>query len=189
MYKAISLFAAILFLMSCNEAPKKEEIKMEGPQVTTSVDSLVKSVHTASPKDSGNAEKEDNFKLENYMVYSYPPDEYITVNKTCVVVIYPTADQTAKMQKQMGGEDFSTAADDYAFYQSQYIEAANKRKIETVSPDKRYIKFVGNKSMMVLDRCAKVSAGWMVILFRPDSLPRISGDVEADTAFVKYFGK
>ncbi len=189
MYKALSFFTTVLFIMSCNQAPKKEETEMGGPHVTAPVDSLVKSVHAASPKDSGDLEKENNFKLENYMVYSYPPDDYITVNKTCVVVIYPTGDQSAKMQKHMGEEDYSTTADDYAFYQSQYIEAANKRKIETVSPDKRYIKFVGDKKMVVLDRCAKVSGGWMVILFRPDSLPRISGDVEADTAFVHYFGK
>ncbi len=189
MYKVLSFFAAILFFANCNEAPKKAEAVMSGPQITAPVDSLVNSVHAASPKDSSNVEMEDNFKLENYMVYSYPPDNYITISKACAVIIYPTADQTDKMQKQMGAEDFSTAADDYSFYQSQYIEAANKRKIETVSPDKRYIKFVGDKRMVVIDRCAKVSAGWMVILFRPDSLPRISGGVEADTAFANYFGK
>lgn len=189
MYKVISLLAAILFMMSCNEAPKKEETEMAGPHVTAPVDSLVKSVHAASPKDSGNAEKEDDTKLENYLVTSNPDKDITTINKTCALIIYPTADQSAKMQKQMGGEDFSTTADDYAFYQSQYIDAATKRKIETPDINTRYIKFVSNAKTVVLDRCAKVSGGWMVILFRPDSLPRISGGVEADTAFVHYFGK
>lgn len=189
MYKTISLFAAVLFLMSCNEAPKKEETEMAGPHVTVPVDSLVKSVHSASPKDSGNADYEDNFKLDNYLVTTNPDKDITTISKTCVLVIYPTADQSAKMQKQMGEQDFSTAADDYAFYQSQYLDAASKRKIETPDIDTRYIKFVSNAKTVVLDRCAKVSGGWMVILFRPDSLPRISGGVEADTAFVHYFGK
>src|ERR1017187_4120619 len=133
--KKISSLFILLLLQSCHEAPKKEEAEVSGMHITTPVDSLVKNLHAAPPKDSGNADKEDNFKLENYMVYSYPPNDVTTINKTCAVIIYPTADQAAKMQKQMGAEDFSTVADDYSFYQSQYIEAAGKRKIETVSPD------------------------------------------------------
>lgn len=187
--KKISSLFILLLLQSCHEATKKEEAVISGLQITTPVDSLVKNVHAAPPKDSSNADKEDNFKLDNYIVYAYPPNDVTTIKKTCAVIIYPTADQTSKMQKQMGAEDFSTVADDNSFYQSQYLETADKRKIEIVRPDTRYVKFVGNKRMVVVDRCAKVSGGWMVILFRPDSLPRISGMVEADTAFVKYFGK
>ncbi|MHB8260186.1 MAG: hypothetical protein ACYDCN_04980 [Bacteroidia bacterium] len=187
--KKISSLFILLILQSCHENSKKEEAIVSGLKVTTPVDSLVKKIHTARPKDSGNIDKEDNFKLDNYIVYAYTPNDVTTINKTCAVIIYPTTDQSAKIQKQMSEEDFSTVADDYSFYQSQYLEVASKRKIETTSPDTRYIKFVGNKRIVVVDRCAKVSSGWMVILFRPDSLPKISGEVEADTAFVNYFGK
>jgi hypothetical protein len=188
MYKALSFFTAVLFIMSCNQAPKKEETVMNGPQVTVPVDSLVKSVHAASPKDSGNAEKEDDSKLDNYVVTTAPDNDLTTITKTCALIIYPTQKQADKFKNEMGGEDFSTTADDYAFYQSQYIDAATKRKIATPDINTRYIKFVSNNKTILFDRCAKVSAGWMVILFRPDSLPRISGGVEADTAFVHYFG-
>jgi hypothetical protein len=189
MYKALSFFAAVLFIMSCNEAPKKEEIKMEGPQVTAPVDSLVKNVYSAPIKDSANANDEDVFNLDKYLVANAPDNDVTTISKICALIIYPTQKQADKLKNEIGGEDFATTADDYAFYQSQYLDAATKRNIETPDIKTRYIKFVGNAKTVVLDRCAKVSAGWMVILFRPDSLPRISGGVEADTAFVHYFGK
>ena len=189
MYKALSFFAAVLFIMSCNEAPKKEEIKLEGPQVTTPVDSLVKNIHSAPVNDSVTANYEDIIKLDNYIVTSAPDKEITTISKKCALIIYPTEKQAEKFKNEMGEEDFSTAADDYAFYQSQFLDAADKYKIEKPNIDTRYIKFVGNSKTILFDRCAKVSAGWMVILFRPDSLPRISNGVQPDTAFVDYFGK
>ena len=63
MFKVLSFFAIVLFLTNCNETSKKAEEVMNDSKITAPVDSLVKSIHVASPKDLGNAEKEDNFKF------------------------------------------------------------------------------------------------------------------------------
>ena len=189
MYKTIFFFTAVLFFVSCSDNRPKREVVVGPTQVTAAVDNLIKNTHTAPTNDSIGNTDGDNSILDNYVVASAPDKDITSISKTCALIIHPTDKQLEKYKNEMRGEDFSTVADDYAFYQSQYLEVANKRKIETPDIKTRYIKFVGKSKTLLIDRCAKVSNGWMVILFRPDSLPRITENLEAETAFTQYFGK
>ena len=128
------------------------------------------------------------YNLKNYLVHSAPKAEIMQIDKACIISIFPNGDQVEKMQKKMG-DDYSTVVDDATYYQSLYAEPAQKRNIKVISPDKRYLKFITNSKPILLDTRAKNSGGWMVLFFRPDSLPKIAGATDAETEIKTYFGR
>ena len=131
---------------------------------------------------------QDSNDLKNYRVKSAPKNDMMQIDKSCIICIFPNGEQVEKMQKKMG-DDYSTVVDDATYYQSLYAEPAQKRDIKVISPDKRYLKFISNQKTVLFDTRAKKSGGWIVIFFRPDSLPKVAGATDAETEMKAYFGR
>jgi hypothetical protein len=154
------------------------------------------SENVATDIDSVSTESADSIALdyslvENY-VYTGPLDtaNVETIDYDCAVLIYPTEDQIASMEKEYG-DDFYTVADDAQFYQAAAIEKLDSAGIQQlVSNSKRYLRFKDNLREWTLDVRKKGAPEWNVIFFKKKKQPKIAFAIDVNKDSIRsYFNK
>jgi hypothetical protein len=152
---------------------------------------------TTSPDVASTAtESIDSVAVDYSLIESYLRTEVIdttdveTVDFDCAVLVYPTEDQIASMEKEYG-DDFYTVADDAQFYQAAAIEKLDSASIrQVVSNSKRYLKFKGDSREWTLDVRKKGAPEWNVIFFKKEKQPRIAFAIDVNGDSIKsYFNK
>jgi len=131
---------------------------------------------------------EMSFVLKNFLVNNPDPKNTEIVDSDAAIFVYPDSAQIEYMKKE-DGDDFYIGADDWEFYAAKAREAFDSLKVKVVVPQMRYVKFVSKLRSVYFDTRAKASLGWITILFRTDSLPRIisAAEVQADSTLLLYF--
>lgn len=130
----------------------------------------------------------ESLTLDNFLVKNITSKDFITITEKTVIFTSPDSKQIKRFKKEIGEEDFYIVADDNSWYQFEAHEFYEKKKINIIHSDKRYIKFITrNKKILNFDTRAKYS-GWQTILFRPDSLPKIINPVGIELEDSLYFG-
>jgi hypothetical protein len=74
------------------------------------------------------------------------------IESDCALLISPTEDQIAAMIKEYGEEDFSTIADDNAWYHSSARMLLDSIGVRIISPATRYVRFVGSEGSVTASR-------------------------------------
>ncbi len=146
--------------------------------------------------DSVATEPTDSIALDYSLIENYVhPDvadttDVETVDYDCAVLIYPTEDQIASMEKEYG-DDFYTVADDAQFYQAAAIEKLDSAGIrQLVSNSKRYLKFIGTSREWTLDVRRKGAPEWNVIFFKKDKQPKVAYAIDVNSDSIQsYFTK
>jgi hypothetical protein len=168
----------LLFTLAGCGGPKQPEPRPASPDPASEV---------SSPDTS------DRLELRQFFVgRSVAPDSLQTVDSTCIIAISPSLEEARMAQEEGTGEDFETAADDYAYYFSDVIERAEKANVPIVEAVKRYLRFrISGNSFVVVDTRAAGPGSWNPILFRTGSDPvlyRLVGN--PDTAAIStFFGR
>ncbi|MCW3126424.1 MAG: uncharacterized protein JWO03_2082 [Bacteroidetes bacterium] len=153
-----------------------------------SVDSLARATDSLRIADSlDNARYLASRVVENYLVKSVMPGTCINVSGNAVVLALPDSAQIEDMKHRKGEENFYMMADDANWYFTQARAFANGQGVRVVESPERYIRFGTNSSALLFDKHAKASPGWLVILFRPDGMPKIINAVDIQTEYPKYF--
>ncbi len=133
----------------------------------------------------------DYSQLDNYLQAGVTDTTTVeTIDFDCAVLIYPTEEQIASMEKEYG-DDFYTVADDAQFYQAAAIEKLDSAGIpQVVSNSKRYLKFKGNSREWTLDVRKKGAPEWNVIFFKKERQPRIAYAIDVNSDSIQsYFNK
>lgn len=195
MRKVVLLLILFSSLISCNEAPKKAKkgiVKnVESEVKDTLRDSIPKEKtrNSAQPINLNNYQYEQALILENFLIDKIPSKDFITITEKTVIFRNPDSQQIEQFKKEIGEEDFYIVADDNSWYQFEAEEYFEKKKIKTLHPQNRYLKFITrDKKVYNFDTKAKFS-GWLTILFRPDSLPKIINPTGIEQEDTLYFGK
>ncbi|HWA32490.1 MAG TPA: hypothetical protein VG737_00090 [Cyclobacteriaceae bacterium] len=151
---------------------------------------------TATNIDSVATESADSVALDYSLLESYVHEAVAdttnveTVDYDCAVLVYPTEDQIAAMEKEYG-DDFYTVADDAQFYQATAIEKLDSAGItQLVSNSKRYLKFQGNSREWTLDVRKRGAPEWNVIFFKKEKQPKIAYAIDVNSDSIRsYFNK
>lgn len=146
--------------------------------------------------DSVAKESADSIGLDYSLVESYLRNDVTdttdveTIDYDCAVLVYPTEDQIASMEKEYG-DDFYTVADDAQFYQASAIEKLDSAGIrQVVSNSKRFVKFKGNTREWTLDVRKKGAPEWNVLFFKKEKQPKIAFAIDVNSDSIKsYFNK
>jgi hypothetical protein len=100
------------------------------------------------------------------------------IESDCALLISPTEDQIAAMIKEYGEEDFSTIADDNAWYHSSARMLLDSIGVRIISPATRYVRFVGSEGSVMLDLRRKGALPWNLIFFNTKKRPEIFSTVD-----------
>lgn len=163
-------------------AHNKKPVVIDSARIKARADSIA--------DDKSEREYEATYVLANYLVNNAPANDVQVVDSDAAVFVFPDSTQLAGMKKETG-DDFSTIADDASYYFSEDMQLFDSLKVKVVEPGKRYIKFVSKVKTVCFDTRAKASGGWITILFRTDSLPRIVNyaELSGDSALHCYFNR
>ena len=132
-------------------------------------------------------ESENLFKLENYLVQGKVGGADVqTISTSSVLVVNPTDEQIAEMEKEYG-EDFPTIADDASFYQSNAMSVIDSLGINNVTAEKPFALLVGKTSPWTLNLRKKGAPGWMIILFNENKTPQIVPAIDVNREMLNDF--
>lgn len=193
--KYFILFFTLILLTSCantNASGASVEKKTEAVQDTSLTDIAKK---RKAVNDSLRKEKEseqryfDSFVLKNYIVPPGKNQDITVIKSSCAVFINPSDEQIEQLKKENGEENFSIIADDQMYYAYEAQNFFKENKIDCLLPTTRYLKFVTPDGDLIIDTRAKVSYGWLSILFNSDSLPKILSPIDMPGTYKTYFGK
>ncbi len=138
-------------------------------KLSTETDSLIIDSLKTEPFDY-----DAQFKLETYLVPEQIDTSKIQVVDTdCAILIYPTPEQIEEMKKKEGEENFYIGADDSNFYQGQAIGLIDSLGIKTLTANKQFIKFTGERNSWTLDIRRKDTPAWNLILFKKSKMPQV----------------
>jgi hypothetical protein len=145
-----------------------------GGDKAVSTDSLAVSQADTIRESTDSISYEDLFNVETYLSNPVSDTSLVqTITADAAVLVYPTEAQAEAMKKEYGEEDFYTVADDASFYQASAIDVLDSLKINTITAERSYLKFVGNKNKWTLNVLRKGAPGWMLILFNSKKAPAI----------------
>ncbi len=191
--KVFLAFIVGLAWTGCINQSKPVNAQKKDSARATMTNAKLDSAKKAESKDSiksAQEEKayEESFVLKNYIVKNAPAKDLQKVDSDAVIIVYPDSMQVEQMKKE-DGDDFYTVADDAQYYQSQTMQMCDSVKIKYLIPQKRYIRFESKTKTIYFDTRAKAPQGWITLLFRTDSLPRIVSvfDVISDSNLKAYF--
>ncbi|HXB41100.1 MAG TPA: hypothetical protein VNZ49_11200 [Bacteroidia bacterium] len=189
--KYIFLFS-IFILFSCSNRNQAESVTENSELINnndvTKIIRKRKAVNDSIRKEKADDQRYiDAFLLKSYWVPISKDQEITVIKSSCAVFINPTDEQIEQMKKEDGEENFSTIADDQMYYTYEAQNFFKENKIDCLSPATRYLKFVTPDSEFVVDTRAKVSYGWLTILFNSDSLPKILTPIDMPRVFKTYF--
>jgi hypothetical protein len=81
------------------------------------------------------AEISDQPDLKQFIVTrGIANDSVMTVDSTCIIAVPPTIAEADIANQEGTGEDFETAADDYAYYFSDVMERAERAHVPSSKP-------------------------------------------------------
>jgi hypothetical protein len=148
-------------------SPKTERVE------TSTQDSIKAPI--ASGFDENNFDSYLN--LNNYTVTDAATSNIQSINFNCAVIVNPTEDQVQSMEKEYG-DDFSTMADDYSFYQSEAIVKFDSAKVKVVNAEKRFVRLIGSSRSWILDLRKDGAPEWNIILFNIEKEPQVSSAID-----------
>ena len=132
-------------------------------------------------------ESENLFQLESYLVQGKVNGADVqTISTSSVLVVNPTEEQIAAMEKAYG-EDFPTIADDASFYQSNAVSVIDSLGISKVDAEKPFALLVGKASPWTLNLRRAGAAGWMIILFNENKTPMIVPAIDVNKEMLKNY--
>jgi hypothetical protein len=159
----LSWFTAIYFLFSCSSKKSSSD----------EIDSLGADSDTTSIID------QRFYKIEPYLVTESidAKDEEVFASD-CALLIRPTAEQVTAMIKEYGEEDFTTIADDNAWYHSNANMLLDSIGIRVIIPSTRYARLVGMNKKWLLDLRRKGALPWNLIFFNTTKGPQVFSTVD-----------
>ncbi len=186
-YKKILITA--LVLASCG--PSKKEIVSELKPVdkTQSVSEVLPDSLVVDSTE-GEYNYEDQFKLDNYLVYvNIDNNDLQEISESVALLVYPTDVQIEEMKKEYGEEDFYTVADDASYYQGTAIGMIDSLGVNKMTAKKRFIRFKrqSEKSTWTLDIRKAGTAEWNIIFFHKDKDPEIISAIDLTYEKIKSY--
>lgn len=110
----------------------------------------------------------------------------LIIKEACAISYYADSATMSKKQKEMG-ENFYTAADDYAFYQSQLDSLLETKKLKIINTKKKFLKFVQpNGNNQLIDLSKEI---WINYFFKPGNKPKVVDMASPEIEYKQYFGK
>jgi hypothetical protein len=165
--------AACIFI-SCSS---RESSISEGDSPTT-----VNETDTASIVD------QRFYRIEAYQQTSALDDQDVeTIESDCALLISPTEEQIAAMVKEYGEEDFSTIADDNAWYHSSASMLLDSIGVRIIVPSMRYVRLVGSEQSVTLDLRRGGALPWNLIFFNTRKSPEIFSTVDLSAEKVRAY--
>jgi hypothetical protein len=129
----------------------------------------------ASAFDQNNSDSYLN--LNNYAVTDADTSNIESINFNCALIVNPTPEQVENLVTTYG-DDFSTMADDYTFYQSEAIVKFDSAKVKVVNAEKRFVRLIGSSRTWVLDLRKDGAPEWNIILFNIEKEPQVSSAID-----------
>ena len=182
MNKLIVLFFLVVGISGCRNSRSTKNQGIDKADSTAPV-SILASVSAQKAKQTGSP-----MDFRSYLVDSAPDRDCQVINEKAVVFVFPDSIQIETMKKEEGDTNFYVAADDANWYWSEAHEFLTKKTVKVIEAEKRYLKFEAASGPIFFDTKAGISEGWIVILFRRDSLPQIIKSVDIEQEYEKYFG-
>lgn len=182
MCKLIPLLSVIILSACNNNNPASNNsfvTKIDSPANNSSV----KSSTTVRPENAVDSAMDFHY----YLVPAIPDTDFLTVNENAVIFVYPDSMQIEIMKKEVGDTNFYIGADDANFYFSESYDFLKTKPIKVIVAHNRYIKFETSSKHIFFDTKAKISRGWLVILFRKDALPKMAWASGLEIEYNKYF--
>lgn len=167
----IAVLAMLSFSCSVKESPSDD------------VDSLSTTTDTSSVIDP------HFYKIDAY--FQTDPvnrSEVEWFESDCALLINPTEEQVTAMIREYGEEDFSTIADDNAWYHSSAAMLLDSIGVRVVTPSKRFVKLTGVEQNWKLDLRRQGALPWNLILFSTKRGPQIFSTVDLSAEAIRgYF--
>jgi hypothetical protein len=131
------------------------------------------------------------YSLESYL-HDQPLDTALVneINFDCAVLVYPGDEQIQQMKREYGEEDFYIIADDNNWYHTTSIRLLDSAKVQTITPRKQFVRFVGDEMAWTLNLRRKGSLSWNLIFFNHTKKPEVVSTVDLTMEEIKaYFEK
>ena len=113
------------------------------------------------------------------------------IDKTMAIILLPDSTWSNGQQKQMGEDSWNEVVADHDYYQSEAMEALEKKGIEVkfFDPHKRYFKFLKkDKSEYFIDNF-KMKDRWGLILFNIEGNPVFWSNTMINDAIIDIYKK
>lgn len=190
MYKLSRLILFVLIFSGCSNTSgtKSNGVSAaDSPVYIPLLDSSTTGHIDSTFGDTGKIDSAMDF--HHYLVPALPDKDCQVIKEDVVIFVSPDSDQIEAMKREMGDTAFYIVADDVMWYQSEANEFLKTKSAKVIVPDERYLRFETTGAPLFFDTRAKASAGWLIILFKKGSVPRLVHSVGIKDEYEKYFGK
>jgi len=184
----IGLFLSSILISSCSGS-KSESDKIDADSIgsDTVVDVEPDSTMLLTSNEDEYVYGEE-LKLENYLVDKHDATDLIEISKSIALLVTPSEEQIAEMQKDSDEEEFYTIMDDANYYHSVAIGLIDSMKIETLGANSQYVKFLGsNGKSWILDLRAPKAAPWNIIFFNVNKEPEIISEIDLNVDKIRSY--
>jgi hypothetical protein len=143
---------------------------------------------TASETDTTSIVDQRFYRIEAYQQTSPVDNQDVEVIESdCALLISPTEEQIAAMIKEYGEEDFSTIADDNAWYHSSASMLLDSIGVRIIVPSVRYVRLVGSEQSVTLDLRRRGALPWNLIFFNTRKSPEIVSTVDLSAKSIRQY--
>ena len=158
-----------LTIASCNTNPTRSETIVT---VTNSASDKTRKVDTIQSLPQNPKENKDT----------------LLVYKRAAVLYSPSSIRIAKLKKEMGEQDFYTAADDNVYYMSTAHEFLDSMKMPVLNADRKlFIKFIISEKVQQVVRLDTIAAPWGIFFYDPKKQPLSIEILQIDEEYKSYF--
>lgn len=183
---------AIIISISLLSCAKKTNSKEPSDSLSFIIDSVAinqEDIFPPIPEDSIiESDYEEYFKLDNYLTTRQVPEKQMQlINSSCVILVFPTSEQSQQSMNSMSEDDYNAVLDDNMYYQSNATAMVESLHVKIVTANKRFLKMVGPQ-IWVLDIRKKNLPTWNMIFFSVNKNPEIVSVVDlTENKIVEYF--
>jgi hypothetical protein len=140
--------------------------------------------------DSADSRLKQSMNIDNYVVDSKDiKSDYLSITETCGIFISPDSMEIDKMKKEYGEKDFYVSADDNMYYEHNASSFLDSLHIKTIYPINRYLKFIVNSDTIYIDTKSKFKYGWLSILYKKNTMPKIFNSPDIEQEYDDYLKK
>jgi hypothetical protein len=146
------------------------------------------SLTTAGETDTASVIDQRFYRIGAYQQTSPVDNQDLQIIESdCALLISPTEEQITAMVKEYGEQDFSTIADDNAWYHSSATMLLDSIGVRIVVPSTRYVRLVGSEQSVTLDLRRRGALPWNLIFFNTRKSPEIFSTVDLSAEKVRAY--